>query len=163
LAVVAEIGGDLVAPSGEGDAYSRRSPRSGEERHRRSRGPRGERSRFRRHDGEAPPEATAPSFDAPPSLALEEQFAASEADYSAALPPNHGAAHEEAMASPGPVARAEKVEAPAPRAASAERTLETSAAVDEVNTVEPEAAPEEPPRPRRNGWWQRARATVIGK
>ena len=162
LAVVAEIGGDLVAPSGEGDAFSRRGPRSGEERHRRSRGSRGERSRFRRHDGEAPPEATAPGFDSPPSLALEQEFAASEADYSAALPPSDGAAHEEAMATPAPVARGEDVEPPAPSAASVEPTVGTPAAVEETDAAEPEAAPE-PPRPRRNGWWQRARATVIGK
>ena len=91
LAVVAEIGGDLVTPSGEGGAFDRRGPRGDEERRRRPRGSRGERSRFRRTDAEGVPETGAPGFDSPPSLALEEDFAASEADYSRSPPPaQHG-------------------------------------------------------------------------
>ncbi len=166
LAVVAEIGGDLVAPGGELDAYNRRGPRSGEERHRRSRGPRGERSRFRRNEGEHASEAGGPGFDSPPSLAVEQEFAASEADHSLAAAPSELVSHKEAMAEPAPVAEAQANEARAPRAASATPTVESSAAA-EVDTAEaasasaPAAA--EPPRPRRNGWWQRARATVIGK
>ena len=62
--------------------------RSGEERHRRSRGSRGGRNRFRRPDGEATPETSAPGFDSPPPVALEQEFAGSEADYSA--PPSSG-------------------------------------------------------------------------
>ncbi len=46
LAVVAEIGGDLQAPSGDADAFDRRGPRDEEERHRRSRRSRGGRNRF---------------------------------------------------------------------------------------------------------------------
>ena len=46
LAVVAEIGGDLQAPSGDADAFDRRGPRGEEERHRRSRRSRGGRNRF---------------------------------------------------------------------------------------------------------------------
>jgi ribonuclease E len=163
LAVVAEIGGDLVAPNGEGDAYSRRGPRSGEERHRRSRGSRGERNRYRRAEGDSRAEASAPGFDGPPSLALEEEFAASEADYSPASPHSEQASHEETMANPAPLARAEelKVEERAPSAGSAEPNSEASVAA-EANPADAEASPE-PPRPRRSGWWQRARATVIGK
>ena len=60
LAVVAEIGGDLVGPSRETDAFGRKGARNDEERRRRPRGPRGERNRFRRTDGEAAPETGAP-------------------------------------------------------------------------------------------------------
>ena len=56
LAVVAEIGGDLVQPTSEADAFRRRGPRGEDERRRRPRGPRGERNRFRRHEGDGAPE-----------------------------------------------------------------------------------------------------------
>ena len=92
LAAVAEIGGDLQAPNGEGNAFVRRGPRSEEDRERRPRRSRGQRDRFpRRSDGETRRETGAPSFDSPPSLALEQEFAASEADYSEAPPPAHDA------------------------------------------------------------------------
>ena len=167
LAVVAEIGGDLVAPSGEVDA--RRGPRSEGERHRRSRGSRGERSRFRRADGEGARETSAPGFDSPPSLALEEDFAASEADYSPARP-SDAVSHEQSMADPSRVtaAREVEVEAQAHSATSAGPTVEPLApaqgtAAAEVGPPPAPAAAELSPRPRRSGWWQRARATVIGK
>jgi ribonuclease E len=178
LAAVAEIGGDLQqAPNGEGNAFDRRAPRS-DERHRRSRGPRGERNRFRRHDGEAARETGAPSFDSPPSLALEEEFASSEADYSptrsrrdeapAPMADPARTPAEEARAEPAPPAAAQEpsVEAPAP-VASAARMIESSAsAPGEDNAAAapaPAPAKDEPPRPRRSGWWQRARASVIGE
>ena len=168
LAVVAEIGGDLVAPSGEADAFERKGPRSGEERRRRSRGSRGERNRFRRADGEGMPETSAPGFDAPPSLALEEEFAASEADYSAAQPPGDAVSNEETTAEPSPVAKAEEheVEARAANTARAEPTVASSATAEADAAAEaPASAPAapEPLRSRRSGWWQRARVSVIGK
>ena len=95
LAVVAEIGGDLVASGGDADVSGQRDLRSGEERHRRSRGSRGGRSRFRRAEGESAPETSAPGFDSPPSLAREEEFAASEADYSLSPPPDDTVPDEE--------------------------------------------------------------------
>ena len=161
LAVVAEIGGDLVQPSGDADAFRRRGPRGEDERRRRPRGPRGERNRFRRHEGDGAPEG-APGFDSPPSLALEEQFAASEADYSSA--PGETASPDPA-AEPAPVAAAAyevESEAPAPTAAGAEPAGGPAAETADTDVAEAPAAPE-PPRPRRSGWWQRARATVIGK
>jgi len=168
LAVVAEIGGDLVTPSSEGDAFDRRSPRSEEEHRRRPRGSRGERSRFRRRDGEGMPETGGPGFDSPPSLALEEGFAASEADYPVTPPAGDAFSQEETMAEPAPVAAGREAERgdAAPSGASAERNVEPSAPA-ESEPARAETAPEsplapEPPRPRRSGWWQRARATVIG-
>ncbi len=171
LAVVAEIGGDLVAPSGEVDAFARRGPRGGEERHRRSRGSRGEQSRLRRADAERMPEAGVPGFDSPPSLALEEEFTASEADYSPAPPPSDTVSQIEAtIAEPARVAQAREVdvEGRAPGATRAEPTLEAASEPARADAAA-EGAPmsasaaAEVPRPRRNGWWQRARATVIGK
>ena len=163
LAVVAEIGGDLVAPSGEVDAFTRRGPRSGEERHRRSRGSRGERSRLRRTDGERMPEAGVPGFDSPPSLALEEEFSASETDYSSAPPPGDTVSNRETtMAAParGTAAQEVDVEGRAPDTTRVEPTAEASAPAGADAAVE---AATELPRSRRSGWWQRARATVIGK
>jgi ribonuclease E len=166
LAVVAEIGGDLIAQGGEVDASARRGPRGGEERHRRSRGSRGERSRLRQLDGEGMPETPVLGFDSPPSPALEAEFTDSEANYPP--PPGDAVSHTETMTEPTGVtpARDVDVEAEAPSAASTEPIAESSAPLqaDAATEVAPASAPAaaEPPRPRRSGWWQRARATVIG-
>jgi ribonuclease E len=168
LAIVAEIGGDIVAQSGEGDGFARRGARNGEERHRRSRGPRGERNRLRQTGGEAMPEPLVPGFDSPPSLALEREFAASEGDYSLSPPPEDRVFDKETTAEPARVAvvRAVDVEAPARDVTSTEPIAESSTpGRADLATEAPASAPaaSEPPRPRRSGWWQRARATVIGK
>jgi ribonuclease E len=165
LAVVAEIGGDLIAPSGDADTLDQRDPRRGEERHRRSRGSRGGRSRFRRGDGESAPETSGPGFDSPPSLAREEEFAASEADYPASPSPDGAIPHEETPPGPSPVAEVEELEIKG-QATSAEPTVASFAMAEaNVSPDSPASAQSEPEpmRPRRNGWWQRARASVIGK
>ena len=162
LAVVAEIGGDLVQPSGDADSVRRRGPRGEQERRRRPRGPRGERNRFRRHEGEGAPEG-APGFDAPPSLALEEQFAASEADYSSA---RGETASPDPATEPAPVAAGAyevESEASTPAASGAEPAGGPAEETAETNVAEAAPGALEPSRPRRSGWWQRARATVIGK
>ena len=165
LAVVAEFGGDLVVSTGDDEAFDQKGLRSGEERHRRSRGSRGGRNRFRQADGEATPETSAPGFNSAPSLALEEEFAGSEADYS--TPPSSGAvSHEGTTIVPPPVAEAKKHEIEAHATSTAERSVASFATAD-AGTASGAlaAAPSatEPPRPRRSGWWQRARASVIGK
>jgi len=157
LAIVAEIGGDLVGSSRETDAFERKGPRNDEDRRRRPRGPRGERNRFRRTDGEAAPETGAPGFDAPPSLALEEEFAASEADYPSAPPLSDGVSHDDAKAA------AQDAEPARASSVGAEPTAPAKAEVAVRPAPEPAPAADEPLRPRRSGWWQRARATVIGK
>jgi ribonuclease E len=165
LAVVAEIGGDLVASSGDTDALGQRDPRSGEDRHRRSRGSRGGRNRFRRADGEAAPETSASGFDSPPSLAREEEFAASEADYSTSPSPDGTVPYENPPPEPSSVAEAEAVEIKE-QSTSAEPTVASFAVAEaDVAPDTPASPPSEPEplRPRRNGWWQRARASVIGK
>ncbi len=183
LAVVAEIGGDLQAPSGEVSAFDRRGPRSEEDRDRRSRRSRGQRDRFsRRSDGESTRETGAPSFNSPPSLALEEEFAASEADYSQTPPPSGEAVSareataeppqasaNEARIEPAPVAEAEEPEIKAPASfAGASQIAESTAPPGANAPAEPAPATlppakDEPSRPRRSGWWQRARASVIGE
>jgi ribonuclease E len=168
LAVVAEIGGDIVAQSSEGDGFARRGPRGGEEPHRRSRGSRGDRNRPRQTGREVMPETLVPGFDSPPSLALEREFAASEGDYSLSPPPRDTIFEKETMAEPArvAVARDVDVEAPAPDVTSTEPIPEPSTPGQADLAAEaPASAPatSEPPRPRRSGWWQRARATVIGK
>jgi ribonuclease E len=52
---------------------------------------------------------------------------------------------------------APKVEAEAPKA--------EAAPAPEPAHVEPEPEPaaDEPPRPRRTGWWQRAKSTLVGE
>ncbi len=181
LAAVAEIGGDLQAPNGEGNAFVRRGPRSEEDRERRPRRSRGQRDRFpRRSDGETRRETGAPSFDSPPSLALEQEFAASEADYSEAPPPAHDAvsgrdpiaepaqtsAHDARVEPRSAVEDGEPENGAASSFADTTATAESSAPSDaaaEPAPATPPPAKDEPPRPRRNGWWQRARASVIGE
>ena len=86
LAVVAEIGGDLQAPSGDADALDRRGPRGEEERHRRSRRSRGGRNRFsprvgrRRHErgerGKPRPKRPRPRPPAEPPVEFEPHIGA---------------------------------------------------------------------------------------
>ncbi len=182
LAAVAEIGGDLQAPSGEANAFVRRGPRGEEDRERRPRRSRGQRDRFsRRSDGDTRRDTEAPSFESPPSLALEEEFAASEADYSQAPPPARDAAsNREPIAEPPQSSahearvepRSAAVEAGEPEIAAppsladgepAAESSPHSEAAPQSAPATPPPAKDEPPRPRRNGWWQRARASVIGE
>jgi ribonuclease E len=161
LAVVAELGGDLVASSGDADSFDRRGLASGGERHRRSRGSRGGRNRFRRADGEAAVETSAPEFHSSPTIVTEE-FAASEADYSVIVRSGDPVSHEETAIELSPPAEAEEheTEDQVARAAGAE-PADTPFATAPADTAASSAA--EPSRPRRSGWWQRARASVIGK
>ena len=180
LAVVAEIGGDLQASSGEVNAFDRRGPRSEEGRERRSRRSRGQRNPLsQRSDRETTRETGTPSFDSPPSVALEEEFAASEADYSQAPPPPREAAQaRQATGEPMLTAAHDAGVEPAPAVAAQAPEGEASAPVtlaapsigssapaeaDAAAEPAPNPAKEESQRPRRNGWWQRARASVIGE
>jgi ribonuclease E len=65
------------------------------------------------------------------------------------------------------VARDIDVEAPAPDGTSVAEPIARSPNPEQADAAAegPASAPEvdETPRPRRSGWWQRARATVIGK
>jgi ribonuclease E len=166
LAVVAEIGGDLVASSGDADAFDRKGLRSGEERQRRSRGSRGGRNRFRRADEEPTVETPALGFESPPSMELEQEFARSEADYSTTPMLEGSIPHEQTTIVSTPLAEAgeREVREQVTSAESAESAIASFDAAPADTAAEAlAAAPSAIVRPRRSGWWQRARASVIGK
>ena len=167
LAVVAEIGGDFSSPV---------APAEGEEG---ARGPRRRRPRRGRRDGRDrfPP---LPEGEGSPAEASGEEF---EPEGAAFDPESQPAAQEPAPApafeqphlpwndpvpveaeapithqpepEPAPVAAAPSAPEPAPAAEPA------PVAADEPVPAEPAA--DEPPRPRRSGWWQRARASIVGE
>ena len=65
-----------------------------------------------------------------------------------------------------PVATAHRDEPAAEQPASppAEPSTDAEETSEPQTASEPaEAAPEEPPRPRRTGWWQRAKSTLVGE
>ncbi len=182
LAVVAEIGGDLQAPVGDAEAFGRREPRSEGERGRRSRRSRGGRNRFSSRTnegafGEPQPSGDGETVETQPAGAYSgwptsepgfdttsgsdaEPVAASEASRAVEA---QGAVNIENSAlaehpSPEPEAVAE---GPAEAAAAAQETQGRASATERV--LEPAPAADEPPRPRRSGWWQRARASIVGE
>ncbi|HYC25095.1 MAG TPA: Rne/Rng family ribonuclease, partial [Roseiarcus sp.] len=158
LAAMAELGesyGPPMAANSSGDSGEPRAP-SGEEGFARSRhGPRwrrGRREHRREHRfGEAQPGETRD-----PAFGAERQ---SENSASPAEP------WTPIESRPEPVS-----EAPAPEDQDAARTEATSSVETEGERLEaPEAVSpppepaEEPDRPKRSGWWQRARAGLVGE
>jgi ribonuclease E len=182
LAAMAEIGGDFAVPTrGEGETPEdeERAPSS-----RRGRRGGGDRERF---GAPAPTGETAPDGgeaaphegDAEPSLfdepLREPQPAAPEAaplagpepaPPVAAAPTEPAPAHAEAPAAPTPAAPAnEPVSEPAPAPAPAPASEPVAKADEPAAQPAPEPTPraEDPSRPRRSGWWQRARASLSGE
>jgi hypothetical protein len=100
-------------------------------------------------------------------MVIEQEFAASEADYSATPTSDDPVSHEEMTIVLSPVAQAEEheTEEQVIRAAGAEPADAPFATAPADTVAEAFGAPSapEPSRPRRSGWWQRARASVIGK
>jgi ribonuclease E len=98
-------------------------------------------------------------------MVLEQEFAGSEADYSATPTSGGPISHKETTTVLSPVSEAEEHEIEEHRAASAEPAAApfATALADSADEALPAPAVTEPPRPRRSGWWQRARASVIGK
>jgi ribonuclease E len=170
LAVVAEIGGDLAKPIGEPDSFDRKAP----ERGRRSRRSRGGRNRFspRPNDGSSFGETGTPTSAA----AHQEPSAAAETDRTS--PSTSESVGEREAARPAEtVAAAAREPVIDALSAAAGRDHEESAPTEVIPAVQERPAPpaaqpepgpdstpsaEEPPRPRRNGWWQRARASIVG-
>jgi ribonuclease E len=185
LAVVAEIGGDLQAPISDGDAFNRREPRNEADRGRRSRRSRGGRNRFspRPNDGGFDDDMRAPD-DARPAEAgpgeAEHPAAHSVRDAGSDLTPGHtgerleasdasrmGEAaimdrEERAFTEPSSSEPPSMVETPVEASETAQKTPLPSQAPSQP-VPEPAPAAEEPPRPRRSGWWQRARASIVGE
>ena len=159
LAVVAEIGGDLAAPTGSGDAIDGKDPRREGERSRRSRRTRGGRNRFSpRTEGES---------GRPVDVAGETQTASP----TAAVAHGESRADRQNEVSDGsPVAEAPFGAPPPPLPVDAAPTESAPVNQASVGPTQGSAAAREPapfaeelPRPRRSGWWQRARASIVGE
>ena len=179
LAVVAEIGGDLTTQVQDGNLYDRSGPRAEGDRGRRSRRSRGGRNRYR-------PRSEAEGFDSASPSTERAAVEAAEADDRGPMPEDAAperpspsselesalqaeASSESALAS-GAVdeMQSARSDEPAPTdTASAEQpAVEPGDASPhgEESHGDESAAPsgEESPRPRRSGWWQRARASIVG-
>ena len=177
LAVVAAIGGDLEAPAEDADSYDRKGMRSrGEPGGRRSRRSRGGRNRLPQgaideRFGEATvsekaetieaestaashgASAKAPSFDFEPSSAAE----ASRPTEAHAVAAQQPVSEEPAIGGPSsPMSELIAVTTIEPSPVSRAQETDTELA------AEPAPIVEVPPRPRRSGWWQRARSTIVG-
>jgi ribonuclease E len=184
LAAVAEISGDLKPSIESIDSIDRRGPRSeGGRNGRRSRRSRGLRNQFPEqgegsHETQAsePPETQGseprapinPEFS-PRAGETSEPFSTTSESFSAEKTEEHSEA-----------SRPPKVEGPdiqdwgqEPRSPSAARidpsvsarqlhVPEESLATETLTKPGPEPTAEEPSRPRRSGWWQRARASIVG-
>ncbi len=174
LAAIAEIGGDLPpaeiglqepaedSEPGEGDR-----PRELSGRHRRARGPRRgdhERGRGRRFgiaheaEGQEPSAVDAAILDASPDEADAGDAPPEAARGPAHLPPS--AVHE--SVADGPVFH--EPEAPQARGQS---DVPANASADAESPSGPDATAtgeaDDPSRPKRSGWWRRARATFVGE
>ena len=179
LAAMAEIGGDFAVPTrGEGEAAEdeERAPSARRRRGRRGRRGGGDRERFGAPapTGDATPvegEAEPNLFDDPPrEPRAAEPEAAPPAAAAEVAPPAAAAAEVAPPAAAAAPAEStpDYAQAPCPRraderarACSRQRTGGQGRRIREPNAA-PEAAPaaEDPSRPRRSGWWQRARATL---
>ena len=161
LAVVAEIGGDFSAaapPRAESEAGEEEEGRGssvpGARRRRARRGRRGERDRF------APPsaESGAAEAEAAPSLFGDESAPLSAAEPEAPAPAVSSPTDRSSAEGEAPPSPAE----PAPEPVGAEANEPPATASPEAAPGEPAPAADDASRPRRSGWWQRARATLVG-
>ena len=173
LAVVAQIGGDMVAPIYDAESFDRRGPREEGERGRRPKRHRGARHSFSPRENDERRGSVGGSSEVETDLlGSVRQESTSDPDRGLEL---NSAAPDELIATAeveGEVLQGEErvSEEPAPRRPSA---LETDPAEPEPNSVaqgvpdtasmpQTSQALEQPTRPRRSGWWQRARATIVG-
>jgi ribonuclease E len=192
LAAMAEIGGDFAVPTrGEGEAPEdeERAPSSRRRRGRRGRrGGGGDRERFGAPApiGEASPsesesEAEPNLFDNPPrqpraeaadAAPAADAWAPADAWTPAAEPRRVEPPEAEPETAPPAAAIApaeptpDQAAAPAPAApesAPVAAPASAPAAKTDQPAPEPAAAVEDPSRPRRSGWWQRAKATLSGE
>jgi ribonuclease E len=180
LAVMAEISGDLLQPSpaiGEGSEDSAvpedGAPRevAGSGRQRRSRGPRrGDRGRRSRlpdglaDEGQPQPVRALQSFDGA-SPHLEEssapafEGAATQTDFSA--PSTRQASAIQDSVADGPMFR-DVEDAPKPQRQEASHPVSAEEQAATADTAA-QTEPDDPSRPKRSGWWRRARATFVGE
>jgi ribonuclease E len=174
LAVLAEIGGDLAGP----DALSEESGataesrgegqrREGSGRHRRGRGQR-RGGHARRFEGGREADAERAAFNEPASAAapLDDQSpgARDEAPASEApgdpFPASHSPSAVAGAVADGPVFHEPDAPGMAERTEDAPPTAE---APDGGQDAAAQGHSEDPTRPKRSGWWRRARATLVGE
>ncbi len=158
LAVVAEIGGDFSQAT---ETAPEEGGRPNGSRRRRSR--RGRRDRFGPRFGEAG-EAEAGAEVAEASS--QETIVGEETHLLHGDATMGGVEAAAGMDSP-PASIAEALETPLPveypTAPPAPEPVAHVAAAPVEMAPEPEPAEDEPPRPRRTGWWQRAKSTLVGE
>jgi len=168
LAVVAEIGGDIIPMDAPGVA-EREPPPEGEgaDRYRRGRGGRGQRDRGRRRYSEAPlaaeGELLTPDEPAPDSetrVDLENAAPFFERQAPDVTPPDAPESAEPALAADTHEAHHE-----APQDAPHEAPDVALEPGDRSAYEAPDSttAADDPARPKRSGWWQRARASIVGE
>ncbi len=181
LAVIAEIGGDLptAAATPEDSAEGAEIgavglPREVSGRHRRARGPRRgdhDRDRGRRPEGgrEAAGETidiAPPSFASPPISAPDDGAAGASAGAAhdfAARAPSHlppSAVHE--SVADGPVFHESETASPPAQGDGATNAAEAAEEGSNPDAPAPGEA-DDSSRPKRSGWWRRARATLVGE
>ena len=192
LAAIAEIGGDLAAPAGddpaeEGEVSDDGRPRGLPGRQRRARGARrgdrGRGPRFPASPGDGTPEAdVAEAADAPDHVAEAEAplAEAATAAPSSAREEGHGWTRVSEPEAEAPIREAAAwapVAAETPDYGAATPVSEPKSAAQQPATEGSPAAPEpvaeaasarvaeveDPSRPKRSGWWRRARATFAGE
>ncbi|HLJ72496.1 MAG TPA: ribonuclease E/G, partial [Roseiarcus sp.] len=147
LAAVAEIDGEQGArPRDEAER-----PRRGDFGRRSGGWRRDGRDRNRPRRGEEQPETAAPSGDDSPALVYGDEAAPS-----AAFPqPQDGEAAVDAATPP------EREPAVEPQPSEPPAEFADAAHESEPSAAEPAEA--SPSRPKRSGWWQRARASIVGE
>jgi ribonuclease E len=185
LAAVAQIGGDIAPPEAfveEAEGGDDEAGREGGGRSRRSRPRRGDRGRRRRHDGAPDLKVAEQTEQDAPGALLPLVFPASPSEDAepnvpaAASEATHDFVTREPIDSEPPAVREPSSEplpavdeAPAMHNHAADATATVEAATPE--TTAPVASSEETAqreaedaaRPKRSGWWRRARATFVGE
>jgi ribonuclease E len=173
LAVMAEIGGDLShpavthdEPAEDAEAGENGRPQGQSDSPRRGRGPRrGDRGRRRRFEGERPSiggEAVSQPSDVlegdrPESEGYEAAAASEESPRDVSVHDAPPSAVQESVAD-GPMFH------DAAPAAEVEREIPASTSEDSSDggNAPTQAEEDDPSRPKRSGWWRRARATFVG-
>jgi ribonuclease E len=176
LAVMAEIGGDLATPLAASEEAGEEpeigedgAPREANGRSRRPRGPRrGDRGRRRRTEGEPGLEGEdQPRLSEAGDLAPLGVSETEEAESDVSAPVAASEAHDFVARKPAerPASAIQESVADGPMFQQAEVAREPARQEAPATAPEPAAQSEaeDPSRPKRSGWWRRARATFVGE
>jgi ribonuclease E len=171
LAAVAEISGDLKPPIESTDSIDRRGSRSEARRN----GRRSRRTRSLRNPFPEQGEGAYETQVSEPAEPINPEFSLHASPMSESTAADKTEEHSEVSRPPkleGPEIQDWRQEAMSPSAAPDEslaaaqesQVSQESRATEMLTEPGPESTPmaDEPPRPRRSGWWQRARASIVG-